>query len=53
MKKRITLTLPVEIIRYVKEQAKAQKITASKFVENVFKEIIAKEEAENKLKKVS
>jgi hypothetical protein len=46
------LTLPVEIIKYVKAQAKAQNITASKFVENVFKEIFAKDEADNKLKKV-
>ncbi|MES2107596.1 MAG: DUF6364 family protein [Bacteroidota bacterium] len=53
MKKRITLDLPVETIKYIKKQAKAQKITASQFVENAFREFIANEEAENKLKKVS
>jgi hypothetical protein len=53
VKKRLTLTLPVETIKYIKAQAKAQKITASQFVENIFEEIIANEEkAERKLKKV-
>jgi len=54
MKKRITLTLPVETVKYIKEQAKAQKITVSKYMENIFDQIIQRgEEAENKLKKVS
>jgi hypothetical protein len=53
MKKRLTLTLPVEVVKYIKAKAKERKITASQFVEEIFLNFIAEKEAKNKLKKVS
>jgi metal-responsive CopG/Arc/MetJ family transcriptional regulator len=53
MKKRLTLSLPVDVIKTVKEMAKARNMTASQFVEQVFRDFIAEYESQNNLKKVS
>jgi hypothetical protein len=53
MKKRITLTLPIEVINYVKAAAKERGISVSQFAEEVFLKFITETEAEEKLKKVS
>jgi predicted DNA binding CopG/RHH family protein len=53
MKKRLTLTLTREVVEYIKKTAKARGITASKFVEDAFFDLIAEEERKNNLKKVS
>jgi len=53
MKKRLTLTLSVEVVEYIKKKAKARGVSASKFVEDMFLELIAEEEKQNNLKKVS
>jgi predicted DNA binding CopG/RHH family protein len=54
MKKRLTLTLPVEMIKYIKTTAKERGMTASQFVEKVFWDYIAEEEAKgNNLRKIS
>jgi hypothetical protein len=54
MKKRLTLTLSVEVVKYIKTKAKERKITASRFVEELLLDFIANEEKEQeKLKKVS
>ena len=53
MKKRLTLTLPVEIIKYIKDTAKEKGITASQLVTEKFLQIVAEEESKEKLKRVS
>jgi len=53
MKKRLTLTLPVEIIKYIKDTAEERGITASQLVTEMFLQFIAEEESKEKLKKVS
>ena len=53
MKQRLTLTLPIEIISYVKAKAKERNITVSQFAEELFLKFCAEEEAKNKIKKVS
>jgi metal-responsive CopG/Arc/MetJ family transcriptional regulator len=57
MKGRLTLTLPKEVVRYIKDVAKAKGITASQVVEDLFLDFIAEDERmsdlKNNLKKVS
>jgi len=53
MKKRLTLYLPEEIIKTVKEMAKARNMTVSKFAEQVFLDFFAEYESQKNLKKVS
>lgn len=53
MKKRLTLTLPVEVIKYIKVKAKERKITFSQYVEEIFLKFIAQENVQENLKKVS
>jgi predicted DNA binding CopG/RHH family protein len=53
MKKRITLTLSADIVKYIKTEAKKRGIPESQLVEEAFLEIIAREEVKDKLKKVS
>ncbi len=53
MKKRLTLTLPIDVIKTIKEMAKTRNMTASQFVEQIFRDFIAEQESQNNLKKVS
>ena len=53
MKKRLTLSLPVELIKYIKDTAKERGITASQLVTEMLLQFIAEEESKKKLKRVS
>jgi|GEM_PF-1951603 len=53
MKKRLTLYLPADVIKTIKEEAKARNISASKYVEQLFFDLLAEYESQKNLKKVS
>jgi predicted DNA-binding ribbon-helix-helix protein len=54
MKKRLTLTLPTETIKQMKEMAKRRNITVSQLVEDIILKFIAEDEAEEvRLKKLA
>ena len=48
MKKRLTLTLSDDIIKLLKQMAKARNFTVSQLVEGIFSSMVAEEEANDK-----
>ena len=48
MKKRLTLTLSDDIIKLLKQMAKARNFTVSQLVEGIFSSMVAEEEAKDK-----
>ena len=53
MKKRLTLDLSADVIKTIKEKAKARNMSASKLVERTFLDFLAEYESQNNLKNVS
>ena len=53
MKKRLTLTLSVEVVKYIKAKAKERKISVSQYMEEILLLIISEDKAKEGLKKVS
>jgi hypothetical protein len=53
MKARLTLTLPKEVIAFVKAKAKERNITVSQYAEEIFLKYISEYEAKENFRKVS